>query len=352
MTVNTPMRPIARLKDRLTGSDTKTDPTKGRVDVHCHYFPPVYTAALQESGIAAAGSVDIPPWSPELALNFMDGLGISTQVVSISDPGVTFVPAKKAIALARAANEYGKELIDTYPDRFGVLAVLPLPEVGASVAEIEHALDVLELDGVAILSSYGGVYPGDKSFEPVLAALDARGAYVMIHPTVVPADDRPSMPGVPEAAMEFTFDTTRAAMNLYWSGALERFPNIRWSLSHAGGTLPFLSYRVEMFSDVIATHGEVRPGHGEDAERARAAIARFLFDTALSATPAAMGAVREVTSVTNVMFGSDYPFAGPLYQPGTDPQPELGKSFDDDELRAVGRLNALAHFPRLAKVLA
>jgi predicted TIM-barrel fold metal-dependent hydrolase len=328
-------------------------PTTGRIDVHCHYFPPVFMAALDEAGITAAGSVVIPPWSPELALSFMDRLGIATQVVSVSDPGVGFVPAEKAVALARAVNQYGKDLITAYPDRFGVLAVLPLPDVEASVAEVEYALDILGLDGVGILSSYGGIYPGDERLDPVLAALDARGAYVMIHPTAVSADNRPAMPGVPEAAMEFTFDTTRAAAKLIWSGAMERFPNIRWSLSHAGGTLPFLTYRVSMFSDVIeAPHGNgTPPGQGTAAQSTRAAIARFYYDTALSHTPTGMSALRGATPVSNVLFGSDYPFAEPLYPKQGDPQPELGESFDDDELRAVGRLNALALFPRLARVL-
>src|SRR5262249_19316746 len=153
-------------------------------------------------------------------LSFMDRVGISTQVVSVSDPGVSFVGPEQAPALARAVYTYGKELVDAYPHRFGALAVLPLPAVAAAVAEGGYALDVLKLDGVGILSSYNGLYPGDPRMAPVLAALDQRGAYVMIHPTVVPADNRPAMPGVPEAAIEFTFDTTRAAASLILSGAM------------------------------------------------------------------------------------------------------------------------------------
>jgi len=48
------------------------------------------------------------------------------------------------------------------------------------------------------------------------------------------------------AAIEFPFDTSRAAFNLVWTGAAERYPNIRYILSHAGGTVPFLAWRFSL----------------------------------------------------------------------------------------------------------
>jgi predicted TIM-barrel fold metal-dependent hydrolase len=314
--------------------------------VHCHFFPPDLRDAIAAAGIDAAGGVHIPPWTPELAIDFMDRHGIATQVVSASDPAVTFADRPEALALARSANLYARELIDTYPGRFGALAVLPLPDVVSAVEEIAYALDVLKLDGVGMLSSYSidgvRVYPGDPELDPVLAGLDSRGTYVMIHPTAPPADDRPEMHGVPAAALEFTFDTTRAASNLIWTGALERFPDIRWSLSHAGGTLPFVGYRTANFPTMLK--GE--PVAGNDVSRPL--LARFLYDTALNPTRPAMGAIREITGVDGILFGSDFPFTQTLYPAIGDCQPELGDTFDDDELRALGRTNALRQFPRLA----
>jgi predicted TIM-barrel fold metal-dependent hydrolase len=264
----------------------------------------------------------------------MDRMGIATQMVSVSDPGVTFVGGAQASRLARDINQYAVELIAAHPGRFGAFAVLPLPDVDAAVAEVEYALDTLGLDGVGILSSYDGRFPGQEWFAPVLAALDARGAYVMIHPTAPGANHRPEMPGIPQAAMEFTFDTTRAAASLIWSGALDRYPNIRWALSHAGGTLPFPGYRITAMLDGLTG-------------RHAAALSRFRYYTALSATRPSMAALREVAPVSHVLFGSDFPFGAPLYPAAGDPQPELADSFTDAERRALGRANALELFPRL-----
>ena len=48
----------------------------------------------------------------------------------------------------------------------------------------------------------------------------------------------------PAFMMEYLFDTTRAAVNLVFSGALDRFPRIRFILPHAGGVMPYFAWRL------------------------------------------------------------------------------------------------------------
>ena len=65
----------------------------------------------------------------------------------------------------------------------------------------------------------------------------------------IPACIRPSkgleLPW-PAFMMEYLFDTTRAAVNLIFSGALERFPRIRFILPHAGGVMPYFAWRLSV----------------------------------------------------------------------------------------------------------
>ena len=68
---------------------------------------------------------------------------------------------------------------------------------------------------------------------------------VHLHPSLHPSSKSLDLPW-PGFMIEYPFDTTRAAVNLLFSGALERFPNIRFILSHAGGTLPFLAWRLSV----------------------------------------------------------------------------------------------------------
>jgi predicted TIM-barrel fold metal-dependent hydrolase len=49
--------------------------------------------------------------------------------------------------MARRVNDYGADLVQKRPDRFGYFATLPLPDVHASLVEMAHAFDALRVDG-------------------------------------------------------------------------------------------------------------------------------------------------------------------------------------------------------------
>ena len=99
-------------------------------------------------------------------------------------------------------------MLHNHAPRLGALAVLPLPDVDAALAEIAHALDVLDLDGVGLLSNYRGVYLGDPRLEPVMAELDRRKAVAFVHPTIPPPWDAFTL-DIPAPVLEYTFDSTR-----------------------------------------------------------------------------------------------------------------------------------------------
>jgi hypothetical protein len=63
--------------------------------------------------------------------------------------------------------EYAAKLVDSYPKRFGFMAVLPIPDIDASMREIEFAFDRLHADGVGSLSNIGDKWPGDPAYFPV-----------------------------------------------------------------------------------------------------------------------------------------------------------------------------------------
>ena len=65
--------------------------SNGAVDVHAHYLPPFYAAAMHEREMWFVAGLPVPEWTPALALEFMDAHGVAAQVLSISDPGVEFV---------------------------------------------------------------------------------------------------------------------------------------------------------------------------------------------------------------------------------------------------------------------
>ncbi|OPX11396.1 2-amino-3-carboxymuconate-6-semialdehyde decarboxylase [Gordonia sp. i37] len=318
-----------------------------RIDMHAHFLPPEYRAALLEHGHFTIGGYPTPQWSPESAIDFMDRWGIQAQALSVSDPGVSFLRGKDSRDLARYCNTYAAGLFHTHRSRFGAFAVLPMPDVAASIAELEYALDTLHLDGVVLLSAYDGVYLGDPRFEPLMAALNARRTFVFVHPAAIPDNAKPALP-LPDFLEEFTFDTTRAATLMLAGGTLRRYPGIRFQLAHAGGTLPFLSWRIGVLAETpIGNHwpaGAPRPS----ALDVQQLIQTFYFDTALSASEAAMRSVLAVAPRSHIVFGSDWPFSQAVFlEGGGDPAPGLSTVFSTSQRYEIERANPLSQLPRL-----
>jgi predicted TIM-barrel fold metal-dependent hydrolase len=275
------------------------------IDIHAHFLPPVYQDALRDAGLKTLdGGIPVPAWSPERALTIMDEVGITGAVLSVSSPHLNFVSPARAATLSRSINDYAADIKRRHPDRFGAYAILPLPDIAASLAELDHALDQIELDGVALPTHTDGHYLGDAHLTPLLAALDARKTTVFVHPTSPPCFEAFGLE-LPAPMIEFPFDTTRTAASLLYSGALTRFPRIKFILPHAGGTLPFLAPR-------IAAVGSLGPVIGDRAVApadAMQALARFYYDTALSVTPQQMAALRALAPISQLLYGTDFPFA-------------------------------------------
>src|SRR5712692_7432200 len=118
-----------------------------RIDVHHHILPPEYLTALAGVGVTNVGRVTFPQWSVETTLAVMDRQGIATALTSISAPGIYFGDRAFARDLARRCNEISARLVSDHPRRFGVFAVVPLPDVEAALREVEYALDTLKCDG-------------------------------------------------------------------------------------------------------------------------------------------------------------------------------------------------------------
>ena len=109
-----------------------------RIDGHHHILPPNYVEIVgddRNGPLILAGKT--PEWTPEMSIEAMDRNGIQTALTSISAPGLWFGETQETIDLCRHCNEYAAEITKDHPTRFGVFASLPLPDVDASLAEID-----------------------------------------------------------------------------------------------------------------------------------------------------------------------------------------------------------------------
>ena len=312
-----------------------------RIDVHFHLIPQFYSDAVYAAGAGPAIG-RYPQWSPELALEIMDRFDIAVALTSLAQPGVQFCKsAAEAQALARRTNDYAAELNARWPKRYGALGTVSMWDIRHAVEEVGYALDTLKFSGMSLFASYEGKFLGDKSFDPVMEALDARAATVFIHPGTHPLNKQIDLPW-PGFMMEYVFDTTRAVVNMVFSGMLERYPRIRFILPHAGGLIPYFAWRLAV-SPMIDPRLQQRT-----PDQIFALFRRFWYDNALSPGAQTWGALEHVASPDQIVFGSDWPFANARVTAEAMKTYEALDAISAEQRQAIDRGNALRLFPQFA----
>jgi predicted TIM-barrel fold metal-dependent hydrolase len=318
----------------LSGAPTPSPaqaPTKRRIDVHHHIVPPAQAAAL-----TAGRSTNPPRWSVAMSLDDMEKGGVATSITSVVNPGVWFGKVDEASRkLARECNEYAAKLEQDHPGRFKTFAVIPLPDTEGSLREIEFALDVLKAEGIALFTVYSGKYLGDPAFLPVFQELNRRKAVVYTHPTV-PDCCANLVKGVPVSTLEYAHDTTRTIASLVFGEANTalKCPDVRFIWSHSGGTLPILTSR---FEELTGRQKDKFPNGAAPYFR------RFYYEVAQGNTPAALDGLLRMVPISQVLFGSDYP-----YRVAKEAVDGLAAyKFSEADLRAIESENSIRMMPRL-----
>jgi predicted TIM-barrel fold metal-dependent hydrolase len=311
----------------------------GAIDVHAHYLPSAYREALEHGGhrYLDGNAVGPPAWSPSQHLQVMDEIGIATSLLSISSPGLLLSDDDgDAIDLARRVNDQGAQVVRDDPRRFGLFASLPLPAVDASLAELTRAYDDLHADGVSLLTNYAGHYLGDARFDPVLEELARRRAVVAVHPTSPACWEAVSF-GRSRGMVEFMFDTARAVFNLLLSGALDRYPGVRFVVPHAGGVIPLLADRADR-SRLFGESSQVD---------VFATLGRQFYDMAGGPLPRQLPALLNLVAPSQLVYGSDYPFSMASFVRCATADLANTQLLSASELRSLFRLTCLDLFPRL-----
>jgi 6-methylsalicylate decarboxylase len=314
-----------------------------RIDVHHHIVPPRYIEALGAARVFRQAGRPNPPaagWTVQKSLEQMDANGIATAMASVSAPGTWFGDVEQGRKLSRECNEYAAQVARDHPGRFGSLVSLPLPDVEGSLREIEYAFDTLKAEGVVLMSSYDNRWLGEAQFAPVFEELNRRKAVVLIHPTVAPCCAG-LMTDIPDALVEFMFETVRAVTSLLYSGSLTRYGHMRFIVPHCGSAVPVLKARISglwNWNKQIAGRIPQGPQHE---------LKKLYYDVALSARPECFAPLLELVTARNIVFGTDYPW-GSMSVADTV-QGVIRQGFSAEELRLIERDNALSLFPQLLR---
>ena len=286
------------------------------VDVHNHFYPPEYLDALRSGKSVVRVTVDSSgnphihyPGDYNVAVaghrdiayrqSVLEAEGVDTQVITLTTPGTHVESPAYAATLARLVNDAFARIIAERGPRFSALATLPLNDPAASVVELRRAIDELHLPGAMLFSNVNGVALADERFWPLYEAANDYGGVLHIHPT--------SPVGV-EAMTQywlmplvgFLMDTTLAAAHLVFAGVAERFPRIKWVLSHLGGAVPYMA---ERFDRGFHNFAECR----RRIDRAPSEYLRTWYYDTVNFDPRALRLAIDFAGVDHILAGSDYP---------------------------------------------
>ena len=311
------------------------------IDIHHHFGPPEWCSFLAAKDLLYKAW---DGWTPSQSVEELDKAGVAKAMISITYPGIWLgdgvATVEETRKLARICNDFGAKMRSDYPGRFGLFAVLPLPDVEGSLSEIEYVFGTLKADGVGVLTSYGDKWLGDSSFAPVFQDLNRRKATVFTHANVPSCCTRGGhgthrylVPGVDNNVIEYGTDTTRAIMSLLVINANELYPEIRFSFSHGGGTMPYLIERILGRTEIASLTDPSRPNARLKQLRG------FYYDTANVNNVVAMTTLKQVVGASQIMFGTDFPYEGAVKDRAADLR-GCG-AFSPAELEAIFSDNAL-----------
>ena len=250
------------------------------------------------------------------------------------------LPSRDARRWCRAMNDATAHDLDGRP-RFRALAALPVTDGDLAAAELRRCVERLGFVGGAIPTQIGGKDLDAAGLETLWEAAESLGVLIFIHPHRVMGGDRMKVHFLGNVCGN-PFETTLAAMRLYFSGVVTRWPGLRILLAHGGGTLPYLAGR--------AAHASRHaPGFDRAVDHPDSILQSFYYDTLLH-DPRALAFMIESVGPDRIAAGTDAPFAMSLHRPvGYIEQACRRAGLDPDACRRILRGTAEELLPGQAQ---
>jgi 2,3-dihydroxybenzoate decarboxylase len=282
----------------------------------------------------------------DMRLREMDRHGIEMMILSLNAPAVQAIhDVKKAIAVAREANDVLAENVRRRPARFAGFAALPMQDPDAAIAELTRCVKELGFVGALVngFSQAGApetvLYYDLPQYRPFWRAVEALDVPFYLHPR----NPLPSWSKFYEGHnwllgpnWAFAAETSVHALRLIGSGIFDECPKLKIVLGHLAEGIPVQLWRID------GRNGWMKEPHHYAAKKSVGDYFRKHFYCTTSGnfhTAALVNVVAEM-GVERVMFSVDWPFEG---------IDEGAQWFDAAQIseadrRAIGRDNAAKLF--------
>ncbi|MBW1998496.1 MAG: amidohydrolase [Deltaproteobacteria bacterium] len=290
-----------------------------KIDVHNHFYPEKFLKQLEREGPSVGMSVEKDQWdrtilvqngtrvvtiTPPMSdvnrrLEDMEQAGFDMQILTLSIPSVDIFPVGIGEGLARVVNDEIARIASDHPRNFMGFATLPFLDPDRTLRELERCIKDLGFKGACIGSNINGMNLDDQRLYPFYESMNEYGLPIHIHPRT-PKDTETYKDYRLGPMIGFEMDLCVAVVRLTMGGVLERFPNLKFVVSHLGGAIPYLAERIQNCY-------EAYPECQENISRpAMEYLREFYYDTVSFFEPALMCAYSFV-GAERMVLGSDYP---------------------------------------------
>ena len=249
-------------------------------------------------------------------LKIMDQHGIGLMIQSLNAPAVQAIhDTKRAIDVAKRANDWAAEQCAKRPDRFVSFAALPMQDPEAAARELERSVKDLKLVG-ALVNGFSQVntpencaYYDLKQYWDFWGVVESLDVPFYLHPRNPLPSWTPQYEGnrwLMGPKWGFAAETAVHALRLMGSGLFDKYPKLKIILGHLGEGIPYQLWRIDHHN------GWAKLPHGYPAKKNIADYFRANFHLTTSGNFSTSSLVQAMAEVgaDRIMFSVDYPFEG------------------------------------------
>lgn len=319
------------------------------IDLHAHVTPERYKKSVAEKGEwygldATVGELGRGGFAEPIStrLEEMPAMGVDMQLIT---PNVGFyqydMDVDKAKRLHAEVNTELGEIVEQHPDRFKAMAVVAMQDPGVAIQQMAEAMDNGFL-GVIMSDHVGPSTYDEPKYLPFFAAAEELGAILFFHQgrdTIVASrTDKYKLTN----AIGNLVERTMLFSTLVFGGVIDRYPDLKPLLAHAGGYTTFGIARMDKVAGALegSDDGMTPPFPDQDGFAQKLPPSDYLrsfhYDCCTYSGPA-LRYVIDTVGADRVVLGTDFP--APMFL--KDPVEWLSglPEISDAEAEAILRTN-------------
>jgi aminocarboxymuconate-semialdehyde decarboxylase len=262
-------------------------------------------------------------WSHEFRLQVMERLGVDMLVLSVPSHMYMYWTGDFGVRFAQVTNDELAKYVAADPVHFQWWAHVPMHDPPQAAKELERAVGMGAIGFSCGGSNFGGLNLHSRELDVFWAKVEELGVPAFVHGynhSVSWGDHASDDPFDTTTVLGMCYDEATAFWHLIKGGVLDRFPGLRFYITHAGGYVPYQLFRLVQMDTTMAPDAvngrplsEYMPNFWFDPQIHNAGMRRAMVD---------------IIGVDQLVYGSNFMGSDQIDFDLTD---EIGLSDEDRE---------------------